>query len=59
MYIYIGYILGKIMLALLCVAVNARSRLSDMTVYTRSKLNDMNNTEHYSAAFNDLKKIIV
>jgi len=53
---YISYILGKVMLTvLLCVAVNARSKISDITIHTHSRLNDINNMEHYST-FNDLKK---
>jgi len=46
-YIYISFILVKVKVmstVLLCVAMNARSRLSDTTVHMRSKLNDMNTT---------------
>jgi len=54
----ISFILGKITLTvLLCIAVNTHSRLSDMTVHMRSRLNDINITEHYSVAFNALKVI--
>jgi len=43
LYIYIGFILAKVTLtAPPRVAVNARSRLSDMTVHTRSRPKDIN-----------------
>jgi len=57
-HVYISFILVRVMsTVLLCVAVNARSRLSDITVHTRSRLNDMNITEHNSVAFSTLKTI--
>jgi len=40
------------------LTADARSRLSDMTVHTRSRLDDINITERYSLAFNALKRIV-
>jgi len=45
-FMYISFILVKVMsTVLLCVAVNAHSRLSDTTEHTRSRLNNLNITE--------------
>jgi len=46
-YVYKLYSRKVTLTVLLCIAMNVRLRLSDTTVHTRSRLNDINITEYY------------